>query len=239
MDWVRPTQPRVGAARPSAGHCSDQQGGRVHQSLEAEAARQATFHRTSAGSRKATSRFSSRPGRNSTCWRRVGQGKQRPSRTRFQNAPPAVLSPEATASSPRARPLRRSEVRIPSAPPSSPGKPTRLFGLVPRRYQSGEVDYTGGISKCGDRRVRTLLYEAASVILTRLQEPAQTEGLGPRDRPAINDAQSASRSGSPARDHHARDAADCPTRRLAILLIRAGGRQNHSGDVFGESEVRA
>jgi transposase len=27
------------------------------------------------------------------------------------------------------------------------------FGLVPRRYQSGEVDYTGGISKCGDRRV--------------------------------------------------------------------------------------
>src|SRR5215831_13178066 len=35
------------------------------------------------------------------------------------------------------------------------------LGLVPRRYQSGEVDYTGGISKCGDRRVRTLLYEAA------------------------------------------------------------------------------
>jgi transposase len=41
------------------------------------------------------------------------------------------------------------------------------FGLVPKRYQSGEVDYTGGISKCGDRRVRTLLYEAANVILTR------------------------------------------------------------------------
>jgi transposase len=41
------------------------------------------------------------------------------------------------------------------------------FGLVPRRYQSGEVDYTGSISKCGDRRVRTLLYEAANVILTR------------------------------------------------------------------------
>ena len=26
------------------------------------------------------------------------------------------------------------------------------LGLVPRRHQSGEVDYTGGISKCGDRR---------------------------------------------------------------------------------------
>ena len=40
------------------------------------------------------------------------------------------------------------------------------LGLVPRRYQSGEVDYTGSISKCGDRRVRTLLYEAANVMLT-------------------------------------------------------------------------
>ena len=39
--------------------------------------------------------------------------------------------------------------------------------LVPTRHQSGELDYTGGISKCGDRRVRTLLYEAANVMLTR------------------------------------------------------------------------
>ena len=31
------------------------------------------------------------------------------------------------------------------------------LGLVPRRYQSGEVDYVGGISKCGGRRMRTLL----------------------------------------------------------------------------------
>ena len=41
------------------------------------------------------------------------------------------------------------------------------LGLVPRRHQSGEVDYVGSISKCGDRRVRTLLYEAANVMLTR------------------------------------------------------------------------
>src|SRR5579863_5879293 len=41
------------------------------------------------------------------------------------------------------------------------------LGLVPRRYQSGEVDYVGGISKVGDRRVRSLLYEAANVMLTR------------------------------------------------------------------------
>ena len=42
----------------------------------------------------------------------------------------------------------------------------RYLGLVPKRYQSGEVDDVGGISKCGDRRVRTLLYEAANVMLT-------------------------------------------------------------------------
>jgi transposase len=30
------------------------------------------------------------------------------------------------------------------------------LGLVPRRHQSGEADYVGSISKCGDRRVRTL-----------------------------------------------------------------------------------
>ena len=41
------------------------------------------------------------------------------------------------------------------------------LGLVPRHYQSGEIDYVGGISKVGDRRVRTLLYEAANVMLTR------------------------------------------------------------------------
>jgi transposase len=45
------------------------------------------------------------------------------------------------------------------------------LGLVPRRYQSGEIDYTGSISKCGDRRVRTLLYEAANVMLTRYSGP--------------------------------------------------------------------
>jgi transposase len=41
------------------------------------------------------------------------------------------------------------------------------LGLVPRRYQSGKIDYVGSISKCGDGRVRTLLYEAANVMLTR------------------------------------------------------------------------
>jgi transposase len=41
------------------------------------------------------------------------------------------------------------------------------FGLTPRKYQSGETDVTGRISKIGDGAVRTMLYEAANVILTR------------------------------------------------------------------------
>ena len=41
------------------------------------------------------------------------------------------------------------------------------FGLTPKRYQSGETDVTGGISKAGDALVRTVLYEAANVMLTR------------------------------------------------------------------------
>lgn len=41
------------------------------------------------------------------------------------------------------------------------------FGLTPRRYQSGETDYSGRISKLGDSSVRAALYEAAHAILTK------------------------------------------------------------------------
>jgi transposase len=41
------------------------------------------------------------------------------------------------------------------------------FGLTPRKYQSGETDVTGRISKVGDAGVRAMLYEAANVILTK------------------------------------------------------------------------
>jgi transposase len=42
-----------------------------------------------------------------------------------------------------------------------------LFGLVPKKYQSGERDVSGGITRTGDESVRTALYEAANVMLTR------------------------------------------------------------------------
>ena len=40
-------------------------------------------------------------------------------------------------------------------------------GLTPTRYQSGETDRTGRISKIGDSSVRAVLYEAAHVIITK------------------------------------------------------------------------
>jgi transposase len=41
------------------------------------------------------------------------------------------------------------------------------YGITPKRYQSGDTDYTGRISKIGDKSVRTALYQAAHIILTR------------------------------------------------------------------------
>src|SRR3954470_10269926 len=43
-----------------------------------------------------------------------------------------------------------------------------LFGLTPKKYQSGEKDVTGGITLAGDEMVRTVLYEAANVLLSRI-----------------------------------------------------------------------
>jgi len=48
------------------------------------------------------------------------------------------------------------------------------YGMTPKRYQSGETDYTGRISKVGDKSVRTALYQAAHIILTK---PVKSSGL--------------------------------------------------------------
>jgi transposase len=42
-----------------------------------------------------------------------------------------------------------------------------VFGLTPARYQSGEIDRSGGISRCGDEMMRAMLYEAAHIMLVR------------------------------------------------------------------------
>lgn len=54
------------------------------------------------------------------------------------------------------------------------------FGLTPRRYQSGEIDRNGHISKCGDRLIRSYLYEAANTLLTRVKRPSSLKAWGQR-----------------------------------------------------------
>jgi transposase len=52
------------------------------------------------------------------------------------------------------------------------------LGLTPRRFQSGEVDYDGHISRRGDRKLRALLYEAAAVLLTRVRRESALRRWG-------------------------------------------------------------
>jgi transposase len=40
-----------------------------------------------------------------------------------------------------------------------------VFGLTPSKYQSGEINRTGAISRCGDEMMRVMLYEAAHSML--------------------------------------------------------------------------
>src|SRR3954470_13697931 len=54
------------------------------------------------------------------------------------------------------------------------------IGLTPRRYQSGEEDYTGHISRCGDKLLRTYLYEAAGIILHRVPRWSALKAWGTR-----------------------------------------------------------
>jgi transposase len=54
------------------------------------------------------------------------------------------------------------------------------LGLTPRRFQSGEEDYTGHISRCGDRLLRTYLFEAAGIILHRVSRWSALKAWGTR-----------------------------------------------------------
>jgi transposase len=76
--------------------------------------------------------------------------------------------------------------------------------LTPKRYQSGELDIGGRISKAGDRMMRSLLFEAANAIVTRLRRDNALRCWG---------LQLAARVG-------ARKAKVAVARRLSIILHR-------------------
>ena len=51
------------------------------------------------------------------------------------------------------------------------------LGLTPRRNQSGEIDHSAGVSKRGDRLVRSYLFEAAASLLVQSSSALKTWGL--------------------------------------------------------------
>ena len=53
-----------------------------------------------------------------------------------------------------------------------------MFGLTCRRHASGEVDWSGRISKCGDAMLRSYLFEAAGVLLTRVPKWSAVKAWG-------------------------------------------------------------
>ena len=52
------------------------------------------------------------------------------------------------------------------------------LGLTPARYQSGETDIQGKISRCGDELARTALYEAAHTLLVRSRKWSSLRAWG-------------------------------------------------------------
>src|SRR3546814_406682 len=52
------------------------------------------------------------------------------------------------------------------------------LGLTPARYQSGETDIQGRVSRCGDELARTALYEAAHSLLVRSRKWSSLRAWG-------------------------------------------------------------
>jgi len=84
-------------------------------------------------------------------------------------------------------------------------------GLTPKRYQSGDRDVTGAISKQGDGMLRHYLYEAAGCLLTTVTAPSALRSWGLR---------LAKRLG-PKRARAA------VARKLAVLLLGLWKREDH------------
>jgi transposase len=85
------------------------------------------------------------------------------------------------------------------------------LGLTPRRYQSGERDVMGGISRQGDAMARHYLYEAANCLLTTWggRSPLKSWGLALAKRIGAKKARVA------------------VARKLACLLLRLWKAEDH------------
>ena len=52
------------------------------------------------------------------------------------------------------------------------------LGLTPRRHQSGKSDHSAGVSKRGDKLLRSSLFQAAASLLIRVQRPSALKAWG-------------------------------------------------------------
>ena len=77
-----------------------------------------------------------------------------------------------------------------------------VFGLTCSRYRSGEIDWSGKISRCGDEMMRTMLYEAAQSMM-HSKKWSWLEAVGHADRQAPRDEKGDRGLGTPARRDHA------------------------------------
>jgi transposase len=92
-------------------------------------------------------------------------------------------------------------------------------GLTTRRYASGEIDWTGRISKCGDKMLRSYLYEAANVLLTRVAKWSALKALGGQ----ACEAKRAAQSQGSRRSQACRHSAPNVDRRYRVQMVIKGG----------------
>ena len=119
----------------------------------------------------------------------------------------------------KAHPVARRLMTIPGVGPvnalsfialvDDPGRFNRtsdvgaFLGLTPKRHQSGEMDWSGRVSKCGDGAVRGLLFEAASSVIHQVTRFSRLKSWAVR---------LAGRRGF-------RKAAVAPARKIAVLML--------------------
>jgi transposase len=85
------------------------------------------------------------------------------------------------------------------------------LGLTPRRYQSGERDISGGISRQGDAMTRHYLYEAANCLLTTVRATSPLKSWGLRLMKRVG----------------AKRARTALARKMAVLLCRIWKEETH------------
>jgi transposase len=79
------------------------------------------------------------------------------------------------------------------------------LGLTPRVYQSGELDRSGSVSRCGDKLMRHALYKACKLASAHFQEMVCTQSLGRQACPEDRHEEGLRGRRPQARRHHASD----------------------------------